>query len=627
MNVLRLRSVVIPFVCLLNCSSFAAKQAPLAQKLPAQTSNKHTLAYFSFDQRGASLENNLVQSAQTIQTGSARYTAKGLHHGALLLNGTSGQLLLPLVSVKELTLSVWLLPRRSANMATITACTFLSSQNTLTIRLHNNGTVEIEQTTPFSQSSASQNMGLGIPNNQWLHLAVVVTPSQLTVYLNGQFSGNFALPIEINGASLLIADPTFRGTIDELALFKDALSAQEIQAVHAMFSPSALPGMSPMSQNLSWENQAANIYKDLTNAINSGNWSNATAQAKALTDQVATYPKNHKTNLNAPSQESIQENLSQSVTLLKSFIEAIEQGKYHQASDVFDTLDEVWEALEDQLGLPSMDPSQSLSPLNAPGASLPMQFRQTWRSNSGNGSGAGFSGGMVTGGRPGQGGVSSGGFSMSSSMGPNGQVPFNSSNQPGSGFSGGMVMGGERGQGGVSSGGFSMSSSMGPNGQVQFNSSGQPGQGFMNQAMGQMPPMMTNNLLSMQCQRIQMSLNALKMNLQNAHWQMVQTHLLHLKKLFSQIDVTENILPQSNTRRRRRSLNLSTLPSTQKSAIRKQVKNAHHHLNLLSTAVKKKDLQTALKQIQAMEKVSEALNQIPNIAHRSPGAAPIAPNQ
>ncbi len=579
MNALRYLSVVITLVCLVNGSCFAANQASLAKKLPPQMDNTPPLAYFSFDQRGASLRNNLAQSSQTLQTESARYTPKGLHLGGLLLNETSGQLLLPAVSAKELTLSVWLLPRRSSNRGAITACTFLSGQSTLAIKLHNSGTVEIQQTTPFSQNNASQNMGLGIPSNQWLHLAVVITPSQMTLYLNGHPSGNFTLPTKINGTNLLIAGPTFQGSIDELALFENALTAQEIQATHAFLKPSAMAGVSSLPQNLPWENQAANIYKDLTNAINSGNWSKAATQAKALSSQVGAYPKDHRTNLDDPSRKSIQKNLAQSATQLKSLIEAIEQGRYHQASEAFDALDQVWETLEDQLGLPSKNPSLSLS--------RSMQSSQTWRSSSGNRSGAGFSGGMVMGGGPGQGGVSSGGFSMSSSMGPNGQSQFNSSSQPGSGFSGGMVMGGG------------------------------PGQGFVNQAMGQMPPMIINRMLSMRCQHIQMSLHALKVNLQNAQWQMVETHLGHLKKLFNQLDTNESILPQSSTRRRRRSLNLSTLSSSQKSATKKQVKNAHRHLNLLGTAIKKRDIQAAHKQIQAMEKVSEALNLVPNMVDSS----------
>jgi hypothetical protein len=192
-------------------------------------------------------------------------------------------------------------------------------------------------------------------------------------------------------------------------------------------------------------------------------------------------------------------------------------------------------------------------------------------------------------------------------------------------------MGGTGSPGIAVGGGFSMSSSggFGSNGpvnqQFQFNSPDASGQGFAGQSFGQMPPQMLQFRIQMQCQRIQMSINMLKMSLQNADWQTAKSQSVRLQQLFMQLDVSDNILPEPSRSASRRSLDLGSLSPDQKSALKTQVRDAQKHLGLLNTAIEKQDVPAANQSIGALEKMSTALNEIIHNTQVSPVASPIKP--
>ncbi|MCF7973819.1 MAG: LamG domain-containing protein [Phycisphaerae bacterium] len=585
----RIMSRITIVTCLLSATVLALNTGPLAQKLPSQTWDKHPLAYFGFDQQGPRLRASLMPGQRMIQARGTRYTPEGLDQGALEFNGTTGQVRIPLAATQALTLSVWFLPTSYSNTGIFTACTLQSRQHTLKITLDAQGTIGIQQNTPFSQASSSLNMGRGIPANHWAHLALTATPGQMMLYLNGQCAGTFNMPVPLANANLQIADQTFKGKMDELALFGDRLSSQDIEAIYAMHGPSLNREVTQPLQDQSWEARTARTYYDLTQAVNSGNWSAAVTHSNALSELVGTYLKEHKTDLSESLNKPIQDNLTTATGRLKSFKEAIEQARYHEASDLFDSLDECWESLETQLDLPAPAMNAPMNPSGfSPENTQSTQFSQTWSTTSGTMPGNGFSGGSVSMGGTGSPGMSFGGsFSMGSSagFGPNGPM----------------------------------------NQQFQFHSSGTPGQGLMGQSLGQMPPQMLQFRIQMQCQRIQMGINILKMSLQNADWQTAQRHGLRLQQLFTQLDAPESPLTQPGRSARRRSLDLSSLPPAQLSALKTQVRNALHHLGLLTLAIEKQDLPAANLAIQSLEKVSTALNQMTNNTQTTPVAPPREP--
>lgn len=80
------------------------------------------------------------------------------------------------------------------------------------------------------------NSGLGIPQNEWAHLALVVEPTRVSVYLNGigavdntprgaeEFDAPLVIGVDPNGG-----DRYFNGLIDEVCVYRRALSAGEIR--------------------------------------------------------------------------------------------------------------------------------------------------------------------------------------------------------------------------------------------------------------------------------------------------------------------------------------------------------------------------------------------------------------
>lgn len=82
----------------------------------------------------------------------------------------------------------------------------------------------------------------GIPTNTWTHLAVVYDKNgnQLSVYYNGVFQQSRILPYSISdvrgsngtlGKSKFVADPLFNGYLDEVVIWNNALTANEVSTV------------------------------------------------------------------------------------------------------------------------------------------------------------------------------------------------------------------------------------------------------------------------------------------------------------------------------------------------------------------------------------------------------------
>ena len=93
--------------------------------------------------------------------------------------------------------------------------------------------------------SWSWESGLIAPPGEWSHVALVVTPSWVRIYLNGVMSQHNTSPQEVDLTTMKIgsykgwADRNYQGLIDEVSIFERALTTDEIRSMrHLTREPS-----------------------------------------------------------------------------------------------------------------------------------------------------------------------------------------------------------------------------------------------------------------------------------------------------------------------------------------------------------------------------------------------------
>ncbi len=85
--------------------------------------------------------------------------------------------------------------------------------------------------------SYAWNSGLKVPNNEWTHVAMVVEPSGITLYVNGKGNKHVVTPdkIDFNNRFILVGsyltwnDRYFKGEIDEVCIYNRSLTQNEIR--------------------------------------------------------------------------------------------------------------------------------------------------------------------------------------------------------------------------------------------------------------------------------------------------------------------------------------------------------------------------------------------------------------
>ena len=133
----------------------------------------------------------------------------------------------------QLTVSVWINPK---TLPTSGLKTIISKDENYEFHLQPSGEINWWwQTQSFSTS------GAGITAGNWSHIAITYKSGKQVIYVNGiekgsrSFSGNLILnndPLQI-GQDQGLADRFFEGFIDEVHIFKGALSATEINEIYA----------------------------------------------------------------------------------------------------------------------------------------------------------------------------------------------------------------------------------------------------------------------------------------------------------------------------------------------------------------------------------------------------------
>ncbi len=133
----------------------------------------------------------------------------------------------------------------------------------------------------YSSGVGVANAGATLVTNEWAHVAIVIDGGVSTFYLNGQplnMAGNngalggtnASTTTQIGASAPTNANEMWRGSIDELAVYNDALSANDILAQYNAFNDVPPPPPPPVTDTiLSWtfEGDGSGTLADTTGAV------------------------------------------------------------------------------------------------------------------------------------------------------------------------------------------------------------------------------------------------------------------------------------------------------------------------------------------------------------------------
>lgn len=130
------------------------------------------------------------------------------------------------------TLSAWIKP--TATRTDIGGLIFARGSGTLATGLHLTASNELRY--HWNDDKYGFSSGLTVPNNEWSHVALVVTPTQARLYLNGRVATNTSTHNVVNfvqpfnfGVDPTSNGRTFIGHMDEVGIYDRALSTDEIR--------------------------------------------------------------------------------------------------------------------------------------------------------------------------------------------------------------------------------------------------------------------------------------------------------------------------------------------------------------------------------------------------------------
>ncbi len=179
---------------------------------------------------------NFIQIANNCQ-------ADTIPGSCISLNGTDATVTVPPLNLNSntVTLSAWIKP--SANQHDWAGIVFSRSGSTTAgISIKSNNEIRYH----WNGNNWSWNSGLFAVTNQWNYVALVITPTAATIYVNGMaatnttahsteaFDGSTKIGVDDNGGGRY-----FTGLIDEVCIYNRALSINEIRTqMHLTKNPS-----------------------------------------------------------------------------------------------------------------------------------------------------------------------------------------------------------------------------------------------------------------------------------------------------------------------------------------------------------------------------------------------------
>lgn len=201
--------------------------------------------YMSFDASRGKRVRNLARPRHHATVRGAKWTPKGKRRGAYEFDGAA-TLVIPdhaELNPEAFTFAAWIYPQdgdgrwRLVMSKTNTGswfggygfCRYSGDKGNLYF---------------YSENYSSGSAKSSIPLNQWVHVAGVCDGKQVTIYINGEPSAPRKLPTTTAGAAasfpLLIGGGgsyNWKGKIDEVMLFKRALTALEIEQLMIAAEP------------------------------------------------------------------------------------------------------------------------------------------------------------------------------------------------------------------------------------------------------------------------------------------------------------------------------------------------------------------------------------------------------
>jgi hypothetical protein len=168
----------------------------------------------------------------------AAYPAFAPTNNAFVFNGSGSRVEVPALNLHSntVTMSAWI--KRNGTQASFAGILFSRAGNTVAGLTFGNSN-ELRYTWNDSGGTYGWNSGLTPPDGVWTFVALTIEPSKATIYMNPgtglvsatngishaieEFDGKFCI-----GQDTTSSTRTFRGTIDEVALFDRSLSAAEL---------------------------------------------------------------------------------------------------------------------------------------------------------------------------------------------------------------------------------------------------------------------------------------------------------------------------------------------------------------------------------------------------------------
>ncbi len=134
------------------------------------------------------------------------------------------------LTTNTMTMSAWI--KRNGDQNSYAGIIFHRAGTANGLNFRNNNELGFH----WNNSQWGWSSGLIVPDNEWAHVAMVVSPTETTLYLNGQPSVNTANPPSVlfDGVMNFGADPNwsarrFNGEMDEVIIYNRSLSQDEIR--------------------------------------------------------------------------------------------------------------------------------------------------------------------------------------------------------------------------------------------------------------------------------------------------------------------------------------------------------------------------------------------------------------
>ena len=176
--------------------------------------------------------------------GGASHTAGRSTGNALLLDGTSGYVSLPndmVEDISDFTIAAWVFRTSAATKQWERICDFGSGTGRymMLTPCGSGGNVNFAITLNGYHNQRQVTGTAPVPSGQWTHVAVTLSGTTLTLYVNGsqvgQTTGVAFTPWRLGptaqnwiGHSQFSADPYFNGAIDDFRIYRGALPADQV---------------------------------------------------------------------------------------------------------------------------------------------------------------------------------------------------------------------------------------------------------------------------------------------------------------------------------------------------------------------------------------------------------------